>query len=231
VTTQPSVHPKLPIILAVAIVAHALAALFYAQWVGDESTRTLIYFGSKVVVNAIPLVWIFGVERRRPVFRRPGRRSIVAGLVSGLVICGVIVAVYFLGFEGRIGRDALEAKAGAYGALNHFYLFAAFLCVGNSGMEEYYWRWFVFGGLRRMMRFGPAVVVSALGFTLHHIVVLYAYFPDLGLVVFLNVGVFAGGCIWAILYEKFGSIVGPWISHFFADVGIMVAAWFLLFGA
>ena len=82
-----------------------------------------------------------------------------------------------------------------------------------------------------MMGVGPAVVLSGLGFTLHHIVVLIAYFPDARLVVLFNVGVFAGGCIWAALYERCGSICGPWVSHLLVDVAIMVVAYDLLFGA
>ena len=142
---------------------------------------------------------------------------------------GGIVALYYTVFSGRIAADALLAKAGAYGAVEHFYLFAAFLCIGNSGMEEYYWRWFVYRGLRNFMPVKLAVVVSALGFTLHHVVVLSAYFPSVGFVVLLNVGVFVGGCVWALLYEKHRSIVGPWVSHCIVDAAIMVVAYDLLF--
>jgi len=129
-----------------------------------------------------------------------------------------------------LDSQGLRAKAGAYGALDHFFLFAVFLCVANSGMEEYYWRWFVFRGFRRYMGPMPAAVASALGFTLHHIVVLAAYFPDVSLVVMLNVGVFVGGFIWAILYERSANIFAPWLSHLLADAAIMWVAYRLLFG-
>ena len=216
------------IVLAVAIVGHAIAALFYAVLIADESVRSVFYFGSKIVVNAIPLVWVFAVEWRP--FRWPvsSKRGWASGIAAGLFIAGFLLALYFFAFAGRLDTSGLRAKAGAYGALDHFFLFAVFLCVGNSAMEEYYWRWFVFGSLRRVMRFAPAVVVSSLGFTLHHIVVLAASFTDIRLVLLYNVGVFAGGCIWAILYEKCGTIYAPWVSHLLVDVAIMVAAYDLL---
>jgi len=217
------------VVLVVAMLGHAVAAVFYAHLVERESLRSLVYFGSKIVVNAIPLVWVFVVARQPLRWPVVTWRGVVMGLVTGLVMGGGIVALYHAVFSGRIAVDALLAKAGAYGAVNHFFLFAAFLCVGNSAMEEYYWRWFVYRGMREFMPPGPAVVISALGFTLHHVVVLSAYFPSVGMVLLLNVGVFVGGCVWAILYERFRGIAGPWISHALVDAAIMVVAYDLLF--
>ena len=217
------------IVLAGAILGHAAAAMFYAHLIGSETARAAVYFGSKVLVNAIPVVWVFGVERRRFRWPRPNFSALRWGLGTGAIVGAFIVVLYHIAFAGRLDAEPLLAKAGAYGAMDHFALFAVFLCLGNSGMEEYYWRWFVFGELRRVMRLPWAMILSALGFTLHHIVVLSAYFPDLSLVVLFNAGVFAGGCIWAFVYHRCGSIYGPWLSHLMVDVAIMVVAHDLLF--
>ena len=217
-------------VLCIAIIGHAVAALFYAVIITDESVARGIYFGSKIVVNAIPLLWVFGVERQRFRFPRPVGRTFVPGIATGLLIAGCLITLYKLAFAGRLDSAGLAVKADVYGVRAHFFLFAFFLCLGNAGMEEYYWRWFVFGWLRRVMPVTVAVIVSSLGFTLHHIVVLSVYFPNPALVLFFNMGVFAGGCIWAILYERYDSIFSSWVSHFFVDVGIMVAAHDLLFG-
>lgn len=225
----PSLHWSSAVIVVVALFGHATAAVFYAHVIERETLRTLVYFGSKIVVNAIPLVWVFAMQHEPLRWPTVTKRALVTGLISGAVMGGGIVALYFGVFSGHIAADALLAKAGAYGAVGHFFLFAAFLCIGNSGMEEYYWRWFVYRGLRNHMPVGPAVVVSALGFTLHHIVVLSAYFPNVGFVVLLNVGVFVGACVWSVLLEKHRSIVGPWVSHFVVDAAIMVVAYDLLF--
>ncbi len=217
------------IVLAIAFFGHALAAYLYAFVIRDEETARLVYFGSKVVVNAIPLVWVFGVRKER--FRWPAvdLRGVAAGVVSGVVIGSVLVAFYYLVLRGSLDASGLIERAGRYGARDHFYLFAIFLCLGNSGMEEYYWRWFVFGRFKRFWSLPVAIVVSSIGFTLHHIVVLYAYFPDLWLVVLFNAGVFAGGCIWAWCYHRYRSIIAPYISHLIVDAAIMVVAYDLLF--
>ncbi len=219
-----------PIVLVIAMFGHAAAALLYSHLVADEATRSVVYFGSKIVVNAIPILWVFGVERERFRVKPPTKRAIVHGLCSGVSIGVGIVAFYFFCFAGHVDVSGLRDRAGAYGAVNHFFLFAFFLCVFNSGLEEYYWRWFMFRKLRRSMNRPAAVALSAAGFTLHHIVVLAAYFPQPELVAVLCVGVFAGGCIWAMMYESLDNFFGPWISHFLVDAAIMIAAYDILFG-
>ncbi len=216
-------------VIAVAFFGHAAAALLYARLDASDSVRGTIYFCSKIVVNAIPLIWVLAVERRRLTLSRPSRQSIVWGLATGLFIGLAIVALYYVGLGERLDAVAMRAKLAAYGVVDHFFLFAPFLCIVNSGLEEYYWRWFVYGQLRRSMPMTAAALLSALGFTLHHIVVLAAYVPDVSIVVLLNAGVFAGGVIWAVLYEKRASLYAPWLSHMVVDAAIMVAAYDLLF--
>ncbi len=217
------------IVVVAAFFGHALAALLYATLPLGDSARGAIYFGSKLLVNAIPVVWIFGVERHKLTLPRPRGRAIALGAVSGLVIGVCILGLYATLFAGRLNVEALREKVAAFGVTDHFFAFAAFLCVVNSGLEEYYWRWFVYRVLRRSMRVAPAAALSALGFTLHHIIVLGAYFPELWLVALLNLGVFAGGVIWAVLYEKTDSLYAPWLSHLLVDAAIMTAVYDLLF--
>ena len=49
---------------------------------------------------------------------------------------------------------------------------AAFLAVAHSLLEEYYWRWFVYGRLRRYVPMAVAMAVSGLAFMGHHVIVL-----------------------------------------------------------
>ena len=58
---------------------------------------------------------------------------------------------------------------------------------------------------------------------------LSVYIPDLSMVVLFNLGVFAGGLIWAGLYQKFSNFWAIWLSHLIVDVGIMVIVYKILF--
>jgi membrane protease YdiL (CAAX protease family) len=93
--------------------------------------------------------------------------------------------------------------------------------VFHSLFEEYYWRWFVFRQLRRLAPLWPAVVISALGFMAHHVIVLHEILKSAPwLAWLLSLAVAAGGGFWAWLYERSGSIFGPWLSHLLIDAGI-----------
>ncbi len=99
--------------------------------------------------------------------------------------------------------------------------------LAHSLLEEYYWRWFVFGQLRRLTTFLPAAVVSSLAFMAHHVVILAVYFPDYFVVAVLpfSLGIAVGGFVWAWLYERNGSVYAPWLSHLLVDAAIFVIGW------
>src|SRR5262249_1527345 len=110
-------------------------------------------------------------------------------------------------------------------------LFAVFVTVPHSLLEEYYWRWFVFGQLRRRLTLASAIVISSLGFMAHHVIILYVFFPDhfLTAAVPFSLCVAAGGAVWAWLYERSGSIYAPWLSHLVVDAGLFVVGYDLFF--
>jgi membrane protease YdiL (CAAX protease family) len=125
-------------------------------------------------------------------------------------------------------REKLEEFGVAGPAL--FLVVAFFYCVVHSLGEEYYWRWFVFGGLRRLLPVWMAVVLSSLAFALHHVIVLSVYLPGRTYTAVLpfSLAIAVGGAFWAWLYNESGTLYGPWLSHFLVDGAIFVIGWDLL---
>jgi membrane protease YdiL (CAAX protease family) len=100
--------------------------------------------------------------------------------------------------------------------------FAVFLSVPHSLLEEYYWRWFAFGELRRVCDTNLALLVTSLAFMSHHVIVIHQFIQGpWWLTAFLSSCVALGGCVWAWLYHRYGSLYGAWISHLLIDCGIM----------
>jgi membrane protease YdiL (CAAX protease family) len=93
--------------------------------------------------------------------------------------------------------------------------------VLHAAFEEYYWRWFVFGELRRAMPWVVALLLANLGFTLHLIIVIHIYVPSWTMTLLCSLGVFVGGSVWGWIYQKSGSLVGPWVSHMLIDFVLM----------
>jgi membrane protease YdiL (CAAX protease family) len=151
--------------------------------------------------------------------------------VLGALFSLVVVGSGWLLFD-RVLRDGplfadaapmIRAKIAGFGisSIAAYAALGVFYSAVHSLLEEYYWRWFTFGQLRRLLPLWPAVLISALGFMGHHVVVLYQFFPDkLWLALLLSAGVGIGGVFWAWLYDRTGSLYGPWLSHMLIDAGI-----------
>jgi membrane protease YdiL (CAAX protease family) len=114
----------------------------------------------------------------------------------------------------------VKRKAAELNVREHYVLFAAFLSLANSAVEEYYWRWFVFGRCRRHLALAGAAILSGLAFAAHHGIVLVVMFGVIA-GVGLTLGVAIGGVFWAWLYDRYGSLYASWISHLLVDLAVM----------
>jgi membrane protease YdiL (CAAX protease family) len=107
-----------------------------------------------------------------------------------------------------------------------FIAVGVFYSLIHSLLEEYYWRWFVFGQLRELTRLVPAIVISSLGFMAHHVLVIGTYFGFFSPATWLfSLCVAIGGGVWAWLYNRTGSLLGPWVSHLFVDATIFLVGY------
>ena len=154
------------------------------------------------------------------------------GLLFGAAVFAAIVLLYHFWFKpaGLLAdaRENIGGKLAGFGLQGPvaFCVLAACYSLVHSFLEEYYWRWFAFGQLRRWVPLWPAIVISALGFTGHHVVVLSGYFGGFTWPTLLfSAGVAVGGAFWAWLYARGGSLLGPWLSHVLIDAAIFAVGW------
>jgi membrane protease YdiL (CAAX protease family) len=183
----------------------------------------------KAVQFALPVVFVFWIGRQRPKFAWARASDIAIGLASGAAIMAAMLGLYFLLLKPAGLMELAVAPAqqkvigmgldtwGRYAALGVFY------ALIHSLLEEYYWRWFVFGQLRKLVPLLPAVLLASTAFAAHHLLLLGTYFGYGSwqtLVFSLAVGM--GGAIWAVVYERTGRLWAPWISHLLVDAGIFL---------
>lgn len=162
--------------------------LYYVFWAG--STVAIVTYGATKVFTVVwPIVAVFVIERagfpRGPLDRRRHLAGLPLGVLTGLAIGGVIVGAYFLsplgdyvqGFAGKVIAKVAEMHIAEPVRYIGFCIFLAGL---HSLIEEFFWRWYVFGRLSKVIPAGPAYLLASLAFAAHHYVVLGCYFSFMG---------------------------------------------------
>jgi membrane protease YdiL (CAAX protease family) len=198
--------------------------------------QQLTYSLGKVVQFGTPVAFLVLIERRRPRLRAPGWSGISLGLAFGLLVAAAMFGLYF----GVLRGSPALAKTPAellrklqelgFASPAGYLMLATLLALVHSLLEEYYWRWFVFGRLRQYVPWGWAAVLSSLAFMGHHVIVLYVYLPGRFLteVVPFSLAIAVGGGVWAWLYERTGTLYPSWLSHALVDAAIFVIGWDLV---
>ena len=213
----------------------AAAWLYFVRY-ADAPSMVAVYAACKVLQFSIPLAWVSlaQVQGERPAV--PSPRGIRAGALTGLALAGAMWAVYMTLVHGSdLEREAsprIAARIAAMGAASpaRFLALSLFVSVAHSFLEEYYWRWFVFGRLRIYRGAAVAGVVSSIAFAGHHAIVLRAFIGPgrfWWLTVLLTLAVALGGGLWAWLYARSRSLLSPWLSHALVDIGIMAIGYHL----
>ncbi len=221
--------------LAVAVTLPTVLTWLYFVRLADAPTETqrTVYAIGKILQFSLPAVFI-GLVLGRPL-RLSGttRRGLGEGLVSGVAAClGALALLWLLKQSEPALLAGLGSQIGAklvglgIDTLPRYVAVAAFYSTVHAALEEYYWRWFVYGQVRRFLRARPSIWLAALAFTAHHVVLVGFYtgwgwaasFP-------LALAVAVGGAYWAWLYERSGSLLGPWLSHLLIDAAIFAVGW------
>ena len=188
----------------------------------------------KTIQFGFPLAWLLLVERGGLAIRRPTLPALAWGIGIGLAMAlGMAVGYWLLGSNPAFAKaaDELRIKWAEMGMSDRTILCAVglFYILFHTLLEEYYWRWFVFGRLRDLIAPRAAIAVSSIGFMAHHVILLVTYFSWPWAVLFA-LAVAMAGAIWAWLYQRSGLLYGPWLSHLLAEIAIFAIGYRLVFG-
>jgi membrane protease YdiL (CAAX protease family) len=198
-------------------------------------TQQLGYGLCKIFQFLFPLIWVC-VILREPI-RRPANSlgGLGTGIGFGLMVSLAMVALYSLWLRpsGLLESASVEVGNKVHGfgvnGVGKFIAMGAGYALVHAFLEEYYWRWFVFGRMRLWTSLTTAVIVSSLGFMAHHVLVLSVYFGwSNPLTYFFSLSVAVGGAVWAVLYHRSGNILAPWLSHLLVDASIFLIGYFMV---
>ncbi len=214
--------------LAFALTFPTLATWVYFILLSGKPSMGAVYWAVKVLQLAFPVVWVVAYERQAIRLARPQRAGVGQGLALGAAVLAATLALYYGYFKtspvlsGAPAEIAEKLKGFGVDTAAEFLALASFISLAHSLLEEYYWRWFVFGRLNRGVPFGWAVGLSSLGFMAHHVLVVGQFLKGYGPYTwFFSFCVAVGGALWAWLYQRTRTLYGPWFSHLLVDAGVM----------
>lgn len=244
--------------LALGLMFPALLSWVYFDLLAAYSAALQqgVYAAGKIIQFSLPLIFVFFVApeltdppwarfkalRVRPWGLWAGlkeSRGRPIGLWVGLPFGAFVMAVIVFAVAGGpwpwLPLDALEqavrTKVTGLGIATplRYAMVGIFYTIGHSFLEEYYFRWFLFGRLRRAMPLSAAIALSSVGFAAHHVLLLSVLLGwQHPLTWIFSVLIAVGGAVWAWIYEHSKSLLAPWLSHALVDAGIFLAGYLLL---
>lgn len=209
-----------------------------ATW--SPAVQKTTYSITKILMFVFPAVYLGLILKEKMRLRPPNDQGLMEGTYFGVSVLVGICLLYFCYFKpldiiapGTSVAEQIGKKVTSFGIVTPlpFILFGCFVSFIHSGLEEYYWRWFAFGQLKRVCSKYPAMVICGIAFALHHIVILGTYFGyTSGWTWLFALGITIGGFYWCWLYQRKDSIWAPWLSHAWVDVAIFIVGHDLIFG-
>lgn len=202
-----------------------------ACWLAPGPVGQALYAAGKAVLYGLPLVWHLAVDRRPLSWSPPRRGGFGLGALTGLLLGAAVVLAWLLAGRHLIDPAPLRGLAAENGFDSPLrYLgVAAWLTIVNAALEEYVFRWFLVSRWRALVSERAAVVLAALCFTAHHVIVLLAFF-DWPVALAGSLGVLAGGLVWSWLYARTASVWPCWLSHALVDAAVLSVGAVILFG-
>ncbi len=216
--------------LLLLIPAPSVGVLFGMILLPDTSIGKGVFVFSKIWMLLLPALWFFFAEGGtfpRGTTRAGGFRM---GLLTGIAISGFVIGTALLLGRTLIDGDFFKEMMANVGlGRRGVYIGAAvyWVCI-NSILEEYVWRWFTVRQFARLLKPGGAIVASALGFTLHHLLAMQVYF-SWPVAMLCSFFIFVGGMLWSWMFMRYNTIWPGWLSHALVDIAVFGAGYVLIF--
>ena len=222
---------KIILSLLLLISAPSIGVLFGMELFPDTMLGKTVFAFSKLWLFGLPVLWYLLVDKGKFSLSPARKGGFGFGVLSGLIVSGIILAAYFLLSETFIDKAFMAEKMNEIGLASWpVYIGGAayWICV-NSVLEEYVWRWFVVRQCEGLFKPIVAVVASAIFFTLHHAIAMSTFMPVFPTVM-CSLGIFIGGALWSWMYVKYESIWPGYVSHAIVDLCVFAIGAAMIFG-
>ncbi len=144
------------------------------------------------------------------------------GFLFGIVSFFIILITYYL-LRNIIDLHSISENLqnNSKITVSSFIYVGLYITFGNSFLEEYFFRGFIFLNLYELNSKKFAYIYSSLLFGLYHIAIFKAWF-NIELVAIALIGLISIGFIFNWLDNKSKNFINSWIVHILADSAIII---------
>lgn len=156
-------------------------------------------------------------------------KNLRLGFLLGLVSMGIVIGAFFV-LQDFINTGAIidDLQTRMKVTAEIFVFIAIYITFGNSLLEEFYFRGFIFLNIYKTGNKAVAYLFSSVLFAIYHVAIFATWF-NIWLMLLALLGLFIVGLVFNWLNTKSMNFLNSWILHIFADIGVMVLG-FYLFG-
>jgi membrane protease YdiL (CAAX protease family) len=216
--------------IALILICSLLPCVLYSVLlITKYNTYWLTSISKIFLFTAFPLLYFYKRQnlKIKDIWEPGGNKKyiIISAWLGFGTFCIIISAFVFLRFmfDDTMILNAL-AKEGIT-KKNFIMVFINIIFI-NAFIEELYFRGFVFNVLRRMKFKKFAYIYSAVLFSLYHALMIQNWFLP-GIFIICMAGLVIGGLLFNRLYEKCGGLLGGYLIHAGANLGINLIGLYL----
>ena len=149
-------------------------------------------------------------------------KSLRIGTCWGIIFLTTIMLFFYIFKDHLIQINDIQLLLKSWNIQKgHLYILLFVMVFANSVLEEIYWRGYIFNRLKAHFNIKYVILISSLFYASYHYITTANLFSIQIGAIFTTV-IFLTGIFWGTMREQFGSLYVPIISHFLADMAIMI---------
>lgn len=188
---------------------------------------------SKILLfTFIPIIYTRYIKKtnlKHALTQNNNKKNLKIGIILGSISFFIVLTTYYL------LRDIIDLQTIAYEMQTkskitpmNFIFVSLYVTFGNSFLEEFFFRGFIFLNLYELNHKKKAYVYSSILFGIYHIAIFKTWF-NLPLTCLALLGLITIGFVFCWLDTKSKNFINSWIVHILADSAIILIG-FKMFG-
>jgi membrane protease YdiL (CAAX protease family) len=149
-------------------------------------------------------------------------RDFKTGFIAGLLFFTIVMGAYFIvGNQIDFDMIAQELQTKLKVTPLNFIFIGLYITFGNSFLEEFFFRGFIFMNLYELRSKKFAYVYSSILFALYHIAIFKTWFT-LPITLLALFGLVSVGFLFNWMDTKSRNFINSWIAHILADIAVIL---------